>query len=65
MTTRKDFTAVAEIIAAERSTAFGDNDSGNALDRITDSLADYFETSNPAFDRNRFRKAAGWGEGSK
>lgn len=53
--TRKDYVAVAKIIA--------DNDSGMSIwtvrARIADALAEMFAADNPRFDRERFLKACG------
>jgi hypothetical protein len=64
--TRKDFEAVAAGIADTMATIRADVDSGNgpAIEpdavamMIGDSLADYFATVNPRFDRARFLAAA-------
>lgn len=61
--TRKHFEAIAAIIANRKgwpdSTIQFDQGYETALDHIEDDLADYFETVNPNFNRDKFLKACG------
>ena len=62
MLTKKDFEAVAEIIAEDYACYNGPGGAGicgDVLADISDKLADYFATQNPRFDRERFMKACG------
>ena len=55
---KKDFEAIAAILATKQDTAFFDFASGE-LEDIASRIADHAETSNPRFDRSRFLKACG------
>ncbi len=55
MLTRKDFKAIAEIMAEERR-VYGYPEPHR---RLTKELADYFATQNPRFGRKRFMRACG------
>ena len=64
MLTKKDFKAVAEIIAdnlPQDKISRNDYLSGkkDALDWTANDLADYFITQNPQFDRDQFIQACG------
>lgn len=60
MTTRKDFEAVAQIVQAntvpDPAAGFDEGFSACAHS-IASDLADYFESDNPRFDRERFMEA--------
>lgn len=56
--TRKDFEAIAEILAAERAVQQS-IPAKVAVSGVAYSLADYFARANPRFDRQRFYVAAG------
>ena len=60
MLSRKDYKAIAEIIA-NRFIDIADTAAGfavrNNIDIIARKLADYFAADNPRFDRDRFMKA--------
>ena len=58
MLTRKDFKAIAEILAEEYR-VYGYS---KPRKRIANNLADYFATQNPCFDCERFLVACGLGE---
>lgn len=52
MMTRKNFEAIAAILAAQPSTT--------EVDNVIIAMADYLCTQNPNFDRARFLKACGF-----
>lgn len=54
-TSKKDFEAIAAILKRTANTYCCDG--ADAVEEITEALADYFRTGNPAFDRERFLKA--------
>ena len=61
---RKHYEAVAELLAKNARFFEGAPDmyglgKREALDDVTNDLADYFASENPYFDRERFLKAAG------
>lgn len=60
MLTRKDYKAIAKIIRDNRP-AESDNDYSNgknhAVSDISKALADYLESDNPRFNRQRFYDA--------
>lgn len=56
--TRKDFEAIAAIIA-EQNTGEPGSVSTVAMSYLANDLADYLETRNPNFDRARFIRACG------
>jgi hypothetical protein len=59
--TKRDFEAIAAIIARERSADYDVNTKDAALNRVTNDLAGYFKTVNPRFDAGRFFAATdGW-----
>lgn len=55
---KRDFEAVARVIKSEADKALSP-DVDNAVYRIAAGLAEVFEDANPAFDTDRFLKAAG------
>ena len=63
---RKDYQAIAAVLAETMATIRADVEAGNGADieadavvyMIGDGLAAYFAQDNPAFDRARFDKAA-------
>lgn len=62
MLTRKDFKAVAEIIAQRKpsfTTSREDIGKMTACRYLAIDLADYFAAQNPRFDRSRFMQACG------
>ncbi len=67
MLTKKDFKAVAEIIANYIDPACVCSEElcfdCQQTERIALDLARYFATQNPRFDRERFMKACGLGDG--
>lgn len=54
-TSKKDFEAIARILKRAANTARGSQ--GDVVEDISEALADYFRTGNPAFDRERFLQA--------
>ena len=58
MMTRKDYVAIAALIKHQRESAERD-DIQLGVEYIADSLAHFFKTDNPRFDRERFLKACG------
>jgi len=63
MVTKKDFKAIAEIVAilhpAGCKTGLFNKGENFALKSIAVKLADYFITQNPRFDRQKFLNACG------
>jgi len=57
--TKKDFAAVAKILASSRPRDTGDEPSREweTWNRVRYYLAEYFETVNPRFDRKKFYQA--------
>lgn len=58
MMTRKDFEAIAEILAKNKSSR-GKGDAYTFNGGTVEDLADYLQASNPRFDRARFMEAVG------
>lgn len=60
--TKKHFEAIAKILALRagfnESTIEFDAGYNLAVARLANDMADYFETENPLFDRERFLRAA-------
>jgi hypothetical protein len=52
--TRRDYSAVAKILAGIASESGKDQET---CDRVANNLADYFAGDNPRFDRDRFMSA--------
>lgn len=64
MLTKKDFKAVAEIIAINHNPHLGiggmwRDGRDSAAESIAEEMADYFATQNPRFDQGKFLKACG------
>lgn len=57
MTTRKDYRAIAEIIKEAGEDYNGGTPADVLLISIEEQLADYFESDNPKFKRDKFIKA--------
>ena len=57
MMTKKDFVAIAKIIKEVKEDWDGGTPFKSVISFFEDSFADYFETQNPNFDRDRFIKA--------
>jgi hypothetical protein len=61
--TKRHFEAIARIFALragfDMSTIDYDNGYNTAVARLANDMADYFETENPRFDRDRFMEACG------
>jgi hypothetical protein len=56
MLTKKDFIAIARIVAKCHNKAYG----FTATSEFVAKIADYLATKNPAFDRDKFIKACGF-----
>lgn len=62
MLTRKDYSAIADLISSHTITREGQNgpyNSINNLDTFVHNLSDYFKADNPRFNREKFCEAAG------
>lgn len=56
---RKDYEAIAKILAEEAEANRNSDEGWRAVSAITWSLAEYFAEDNPEFNRSRFMAAAG------
>lgn len=54
MTNKKDYEAIAKII---KNSYFEEDPSIVNKDRLVEGFSDYFERSNPRFDRDKFYEA--------
>lgn len=55
---KKDFVAIARILKRTSHVFSSSDESLNAVDEITEALADYLVESVPSFDRERFLQAS-------
>ena len=56
---KKDYVAIAGVIAIEYEFAKLDHDADLAITRIVNGIGDYFARDNSSFDRTRFARACG------
>lgn len=55
--TRKDFEAIAAIMANNRPHSILEGSAHEYWRQIRDSLSSHFESTNPRFDKDKFEKA--------
>jgi hypothetical protein len=55
---KKDFEAVAKAFRIESTST--EPNCHKTMERVAESMANYFSAANPAFDKTRFLKAAGF-----
>ena len=60
MLSKKTYAAIANILEGQRWVDNGNPSILEALDELTEKLADHFKHDNPAFDHEKFMTAAGY-----